>query len=134
MLRVLSMLNDPPRILIVDDEADLRQALAGLLRDEGYSVATACDGERALAMVVTTPPDVILLDMQMPVMDGPAFATAYHRLAGPHAPIVVCSTLPNDAVGPLLAAAPYLRKPFDIDRLLVVLATLLAERAIGSAD
>lgn len=128
------MQQNPPRILIVDDESDLRSALAALLRDEGYRVTTACDGERALLAVVDAPPDVILLDLQMPVMDGPAFASAYHRLAGPHAPIVVCSTLPQESVGASLADAPFLRKPFDLDRLLAVLLALLPEHAAARSD
>jgi len=116
-------------ILIVDDEADLRNAVAALLQDEGYAVRTACDGERALQAVASAPPDLILLDLQMPVMDGTAFADAYHRLAGPHAPIVVCSTQSQEMLTNGLREAPFLRKPFDIERLLALVASLLPAAA-----
>lgn len=112
-------------ILIVDDEAELRNALATLLQDEGYAVRTACDGERALLAVAGAPPDLILLDLQMPVMDGTAFAAAYHLLAGPHAPIVVCSTQSQESLTNGLREAPFLRKPFDVERLLALVASLL---------
>ncbi len=119
------MSNQGRNILIIDDEADLRAAVAVLLQDEGYAVRTACDGERALAAVTSAPPDLILLDLQMPVMDGSAFAAAYHRLAGPHAPIVVCSTQSQEMLTNGLRDAPFLRKPFDAERLLALVATLL---------
>ena len=58
------------RILIVDDEAGVRASLGAVLRDEGYTVDTADSGEAWLEQVVSQPPDVILLDIWLPGMDG----------------------------------------------------------------
>src|SRR6188508_1360186 len=58
------------RILIVDDEANARMALAELLRDEGYAVETAADGFKALPKLEEFAPDLLLTDLKMPGMDG----------------------------------------------------------------
>src|SRR5215813_13211494 len=58
------------RVLVVDDEANARTALADLLRDEGYSVETAADGFKALHKLEEFAPDLILTDLKMPGMDG----------------------------------------------------------------
>lgn len=58
------------KILIVDDEADLRSALGSALKAEGYTVVEAVDGEEGLAMAVKEKPDLILLDLIMPKLDG----------------------------------------------------------------
>jgi two-component system, sensor histidine kinase and response regulator len=131
----MTTLKKPQCILIVDDEPDLRQALASLLTDEGYEIRTACNGARALAIIAEAPPDLILLDLQMPVMDGQAFASIYHALPGPHAPIVVCSTHPREILTNGLRDSPFLRKPFDLDRLLAVIGSALAtKRPVRTAD
>ncbi|HEY0713232.1 MAG TPA: response regulator, partial [Polyangia bacterium] len=57
-------------ILIVDDEANARTALAELLREEGYTVETAADGFKALGKLEETPPDLVLTDLKMPGMGG----------------------------------------------------------------
>jgi CheY-like chemotaxis protein len=58
------------RILVVDDEANARTALAELLSDEGYTVETAADGFKALGKAAETAPDLVLTDLKMPGMDG----------------------------------------------------------------
>src|SRR3954465_2689580 len=58
------------RILVVDDEANARTALAELLRDEGYAIETAGDGFKALGKVADFDPDIVLTDLKMPGMDG----------------------------------------------------------------
>lgn len=58
------------RILIVDDEADIREFISYNLRREGYEVFTACNGEQALEVAQSAHPHLILLDMMMPIMDG----------------------------------------------------------------
>ena len=57
-------------ILVVDDEKHIRELYRSELEDEGYAVALAGSGKEALSMVETSPPDLILLDIQMPGMDG----------------------------------------------------------------
>ena len=58
------------RVLIVDDERHNRQLLEAMLAPEGYVVLTAASGEEAVAMVAAEPPDLVLLDVMMPGMDG----------------------------------------------------------------
>jgi two-component system, chemotaxis family, chemotaxis protein CheY len=111
------------RVLVVDDQQDIREFVAFVLQNEGYCVTTADNGAVALEQVARRPVDVVLLDMRMPVMDGWAFAEAYRQRPGPHAPIVVL-TAANDA--PVRAAQinadAYLGKPFELDDLLNVVA------------
>jgi len=59
-----------PSVLVVDDEADIRRWMRLALTDEGFQVTEAADGEQALALVAATPPNLILLDLVMPKMDG----------------------------------------------------------------
>ena len=67
-------MGEPPRVLVVDDDAGIRDLLDLALADAGYAVALAEDGAAALAMVDAVAPDVILLDMHLPALDGWAFA------------------------------------------------------------
>src|SRR4051812_45499762 len=61
------------KILIVDDDADGRETMAVNLQDAGHTTTCAPNGREALSVVLSTPPDVILLDLMMPEMDGPSF-------------------------------------------------------------
>ena len=63
-------MGEPPRVLVVDDDAGIRDLLDLVLTNAGYTVALAADGAAALAMVDAVAPDVILLDMHMPVLDA----------------------------------------------------------------
>jgi two-component system, chemotaxis family, chemotaxis protein CheY len=116
-------MGEPPRVLVVDDDAGIRDLLDLALTNAGYAVALAEDGAAALAMVEAVAPDVILLDMRMPVLDGWAFAEAYRRRSGRRAPIVVMSAVrdaPDHAAQ--IAAAASLAKPFDLADLLACVA------------
>lgn len=64
------MLNLPKKILVVEDDETLRLTLAELLRREGFDVRTACDGEAGYAAALAICPDLIITDLQMPVLDG----------------------------------------------------------------
>jgi len=83
----------PKRILYVDDEADLREIVAfGLSQFGGFSVDTAADGAEALAMMATSRPDLVLLDVMMPGLDGPS--TLQRMQADPQLariPVVFCT-------------------------------------------
>jgi CheY-like chemotaxis protein len=107
------------RILVVDDDTSIRSFVEMALDSVGYAVSTAGNGAQALEVTDQVHPDLILLDMRMPVMDGWTFARTYRQQAGPHAPIVVI-TAATDA-GERAAeidADGYLGKPFDLDELL----------------
>ena len=109
------------RVLVVDDDDDIRGLVCEVLGAEGYSVLDAPHGAAALALVAVDAPCLILLDMRMPVMDGRAFATAYRRLPQPHAAIV-CMTAEAEAgrQRELIDADAALGKPFDLSDLLRV--------------
>ncbi len=115
-----------PPILVVDDDDTLMNTIAEVLRDEGYVVATAANGQEALASVAQQAPAVIVLDMKMPIMDGWAFATAYHSQPGPHAPLVMM-TAAYDAEqrAAEIQAQQFLVKPFTIEQLLELMQQLL---------
>jgi CheY-like chemotaxis protein len=86
----------PIRVLIVDDERDVRETLGELLTEEGFSVEAAWNGETALARLEAGfRPDVILLDLMMPVMDGPTFrALQRNHAALANIPVVGLSAVP----------------------------------------
>jgi CheY-like chemotaxis protein len=110
----------PPRpVLVVEDDEAIRTCVSAILSEEGYQVVTAADGETALRLVGGAPPQVILLDMQLPVMDGWEFARAYRRTPGPHAPILTVTAAPDAAKrAAQIGADGYVPKPFDLDALL----------------
>ena len=108
-----------PCVLIVDDDESIREFVELALEDEGYGTLTAIHGRAALDCLQDHRPDVILLDMRMPVMDGWGFARAYRRLPGPHAPIIVMTAaLDAAAYSAEIGADGYLAKPFALDDLL----------------
>ena len=105
-----------PLVLVVDDDPDILDA-------EGYRVCRARHGQEALAQVESERPDIILLDLMMPVMDGVAFSQALRkRPAVSDVPIVVISADGNPQRAAAVGAAGYLAKPFDIDALLTQVA------------
>ncbi len=107
------------RVLVVDDDKGIREFVRTVLAEEGYEVAEATDGQQALERCDRVPPDVILLDMRMPVMDGWEFARTYRQRPGPHAPIVIVTAaldVAKDAKE--IGADGFLGKPFQLDDLL----------------
>ena len=124
-----------PRILVVEDEAPIRYLLADALADEGYAVATAEHGAAALDQARAQPPDAVVLDLMMPIMDGWTFLRARQgdpTLAG--VPVVVLSAAGERGLQQAkeLGADAYLAKPFDLDALLLLVGQLATgERGNG---
>ena len=117
------------RILIVDDDESIRQFIEMALTDRGYEVSTAEHGRAALERIAAGAPDLILLDMRMPVMDGWAFAQAYRAAPAPHAPVVVLTAARDAEQSALqIVADAYLPKPFDLRSLHEVVAAFLTEQ------
>jgi two-component system chemotaxis response regulator CheY len=113
------------RILIVDDDESIRQIVKLCLSDEGYEAFEAPNGQVALDTLDEIRPDLILLDLRMPVMDGWEFARRYKSLPGPHAPIVAfIAALNAEQECADLDAAGVLSKPFDLDELLLAVRSL----------
>jgi CheY-like chemotaxis protein len=115
-------MSGPRRLLLVEDDDGVRDMMEMVLDSEGYEVVTATNGHAALAVLDAEPPDLILLDMRMPEMDGWEFARRYAQLPGPKPPIIVV-TAAQDASrrAAEIAAHGYLAKPFGIDDLLQVI-------------
>jgi DNA-binding NtrC family response regulator len=122
------------RILVVDDEANARTALAELLRDEGYTVETAADGFKALPKLEDFAPDLLLSDLRMPGMDGIELMKKA-RERDPELPVVVTTAhgAIETAVSAMKAgAADYLTKPINLDELTLVLERALERRRLRS--
>ena len=115
------------RVLVVDDDPIIRETMAAALGDEGYAVKVAGDGHQALATLREWRPDLIVLDLMMPVMDGFAFRSAQRGVDGcSDIPVVVLSAAHNvrSRVGELAPAAVF-PKPFDLDEVLDTIGRLL---------
>jgi CheY-like chemotaxis protein len=110
-----------PVVLVVDDDRPVARMVAATLGLEGYGVLVAHDGKEALDRVDAESPDVICLDLQMPVMDGREF---YHELRrrGVLTPVVVLSAYGAEAAQLELGADGYVDKPFDPDQLVSAIA------------
>jgi len=123
-------MNQPARILIVDDEPAIRFFLAEELDQVGYSVQTAASGEEAVARLQDEPADLVLLDLKMPGMDGLQVMESLERQPAP--PIVIVLTAHasvDSAIGALRRGAfDYLRKPCTSEALLASVARGLVKR------
>src|SRR5260370_33120391 len=112
-------------VLVVDDDAAIRQPLCMILEDEGYGVATAADGREALTRLRSSPkPCLILLDLMMPVMSGWDFRKQQQQAPDLAAiPIVVVSAVGNSVERmSALNAIAHFKKPVDLDALLDTVA------------
>lgn len=113
-------------VLIVDDDQAIRDILKEVFRDQGFVVTTAANGELAIHVLSSFEPDVIVLDIHMPIMDGVAFATAYQARPGRHAPIVVFSTAADSQRVLAIHPASVIMKPCDLDLLIATVERQLA--------
>jgi two-component system response regulator MprA len=129
------------RVLVVDDDPDVRDSLARALRLSGYAVTTAVHGADALTAVARSPVDLIVLDVQMPVLDG--FDTCRMlRARGDATPVLVLTAraaVDDRVTGLEVGADDYLVKPFALRELLARVRALLRRSAshrdvLGYAD
>lgn len=106
-------------VLVVDDDASLCRFIADALEPEGYKTVRAADGRTALTAVDVANPDLILLDVNMPGIDGWDVLSQLRAKAGPHRAIVVMTGQYEGQERALESGAQgYLAKPFDLDDLL----------------
>jgi DNA-binding response OmpR family regulator len=117
----------PHLVLVVDDDPDIRDVLQAILADEGFRVQVAGDGAAALDLATSNTPDLILLDLVMPLFDAADFCRTY-RDAGGRAPIVLITAADSamiDGATVACRAAGAIAKPFAIDEVLEMVARLL---------
>ena len=121
----------PARILIAEDHIDSRDALRALLEAFGFAVLVATNGKEAVDAAVRTSPDLILMDIMMPVMDGFEATRQLRRLAKTvGTPIIAVTAMEGaDELALQAGADDYVRKPIDIRVLVAKLDTLLQRRA-----
>lgn len=119
----------PKRLLVVDDEPNLLRAVAAVLRDENFEVATARNGKDALLQVAKSVPDLVVSDVRMPLMDG--YALARNLRSAPHTRLVpiIFLTAKDDTrdrvEGFRSGVDVYLTKPFEPDELVAVVHNIL---------
>lgn len=133
--RIVIRIMNAARALIVEDDPDVRVALTRALSYEGYEVATANDGGRGLEAVAQDPPDIIVLDVMMPFVDGLEMCRRL-RAKGDRTPVLMLTALGDvsDRVDGLDAGADdYLVKPFALDELLARIRALL-RRSTGDVS
>ena len=116
-------------VLVIDDDWRIRELVQLALEESGFSVKTAADGERAIALIRAERPAALVLDLTLPRADGFAVAEAVRAVHGDDVPIVVVTGDHSarekaDAIG----AVGHLGKPFDLDEL-----TQLLRRAVDGA-
>jgi CheY-like chemotaxis protein len=113
------------RVLAVDDDSGVRDVLTCALEQEGYEVRCAEHGSAALALLERWSPDLILLDLEMPILDGAAFRRGQlARPAWAAIPVVVLTASPAP-VGNGLVGLPTVRKPMNLDSLLGTIGSML---------
>ena len=125
------------RILLADDDPDVIEVVSMLLEDEGYEIITAKDGEEALARIEGENPDLVILDLLMPRVDGFAVINTlreprYERWSG--IPVIVLTSVREEVsrrrdeleTGRSMEYAAYLEKPADPDELLDTVSSLLS--------
>ncbi len=117
----------PPTVLVVDDEPQILQVVGGLLLDEGFEVLTALDGESALRQVAEGAPDLVLLDIALPGLDGLEVLAELKRQY-PLLPVVMISaygSVENAVKATRLGAYDFIEKPPHADKILLTLRNAL---------
>lgn len=126
---------DAQRILVVDDEPELRQMLHQYLEAEGFEVAEATDGEGALSRVRDAPPDLIVLDVGLGGMDGFAVLQETRRFSD--VPVIMLTARTDEmdrVIGLTIGADDYIAKPFSPRELVARIRAVLRRGARSSAE
>lgn len=121
-----------PNILVVDDDADLREFLRDYLSKQGFLVRTVDSGTAALEMVEKTVPDLIILDLNLPTITGDVVCKEVKE-SNPEIQVIMLTakdTTPDVVHGLSLGADDYIKKPFDIDELLIRIKTRLKQKRL----
>ena len=127
---------DKTRVLIVDDEPNIRDLLATSLRFAGYEIQTAANGAQAVAAVVESEPDIILLDVMLPDMNGFS-VTKKLRGSGIQAPILFLTArddVEDKITGLTVGGDDYLTKPFSLDEVVARIQAILRRTKTVDAE
>jgi CheY-like chemotaxis protein len=120
-----------PYILVVDDDADFRSGLRMALEIKGYQVEEAANGAEALAKLMEKPPLLVLLDLQMPVMNGREMLQRMRATQElKEVPVVIISGFGFEWEAELMGAQGYIGKPFEPEELEKTIANLLRPRLV----
>ena len=121
------------RILVVDDEPDIRELVREILQDEGHQVTVAENGETARTEFARSAPDLVLLDIWMPDIDGITLLKEWSAGAGPTCPIVIMSghgTVETAVEATRLGAYDFVQKPISLAKLLSIVSQALASHQL----
>ena len=119
-------------ILVVDDEASIRQSLSGLLSDEGFEILTASNGYEALKVIDAESPDLVLLDIWMPGMDGIETLKEIKK-ESPYIQVIIITghgTIETAVQATKLGAFDFIEKPLSIDKVIVAINNALNFRRL----
>ncbi len=119
-----------PHLLVVEDDRSLREGLSAALEGAGYRVSTAIRGQDALEVIREHPPDLVLLDLMLPGLDG-SYVLEAARKGGYQGPVIILSArdTPEDKIYGLHAGADdYVTKPFDLGELLARIVARLRRK------
>jgi len=119
-------------ILVVDDEKDIRTSLTGILEDEGYQVATASSGVEAIESIHQDIPDLVLLDIWMPGLDGLETLEKL-KILFPHITVIMISghgTIETAVRSTKLGAFDFIEKPLSLDKVLIAVSNALRLREL----
>jgi CheY-like chemotaxis protein len=124
-----------PLILVVDDEPGVAALLAELLMDDDYRTAIARNGAEALMLVQEDPPDLVITDLMMPILNGAGLCTALRDdPLTRHIPIIVMSAVADRLAAGSFHADAVLAKPFDLTVLFDTVEALLTPSHDDAAD
>jgi DNA-binding response OmpR family regulator len=119
-------------ILIVDDDSDIKNLMEFFLKKKGYEVTTASDGNKALEVLESVTPDLIIIDMLMPGMDGVRTIEEMNKSAqNREIPVIMVSGARDEMdlmKGLLQRSIQYIEKPFSHDKLLTIIEQMLQEK------
>ena len=121
-----------PTVLIVDDEPSILQPFEGLLTDEGFKVMTASNGYEALQIIEQDPPDIVLLDIWMPGIDGIETLKEI-RAKNPRIPVIMVTghgTIETAVNATKIGAFDFIEKPLSIDKVIVAINNALNFRRL----
>jgi len=130
------MAESPLRILLIEDHLPLRRALADLFQANGFEADFAADGRTGLTLALTDPPDVLVLDIGLPGIDGLKLCERLRAEADRHVPVLMLTardTLADKLEGFAVGADDYLVKPFDNDELVARCVALSQRHRVGTA-